>query len=67
MYKKTFPVLKSCRVSCYNCGSLGHVGGQCMAPNLDKIASYGMLLIPLSIVVVCVLSCHFQRVVPTVN
>ncbi|XP_073233798.1 uncharacterized protein [Porites lutea] len=41
MYKKTFPVLNSCRVSCYNCGSLGHVGGQCMAPNLDKIASYG--------------------------
>lgn len=49
MYIKTFPVLNSCRVSCYNCGSLGHVGGQCMAPNLDKIASYGMLLIPLSI------------------
>ena len=42
MYTKTFPVLNSCRVSCYNCGSLGHVGGQCMAPNLDKIASYGM-------------------------
>lgn len=36
-----FPVLNSCRLSCYNCGSLGHVGGQCMAPNLDRITSYG--------------------------
>ncbi|XP_078365795.1 uncharacterized protein LOC144650033 isoform X2 [Oculina patagonica] len=36
VYPRKFPVLNGCRLSCYNCGSLGHVGQQCMAPNLDK-------------------------------
>ncbi|XP_031567227.1 zinc finger CCHC domain-containing protein 2-like isoform X2 [Actinia tenebrosa] len=33
-FKTTTP--NGCRLSCYNCGSLGHVGGQCMAPNMEK-------------------------------
>lgn len=36
VYSRRIPVFSSRRVSCYNCGSLGHVGGQCMAPNVDK-------------------------------
>lgn len=35
-------MFSSRRVSCYNCGSLGHVGGQCMAPNVDKRTIHGM-------------------------
>lgn len=44
IYPRKFPALNGCHVSCYNCGSLGHVGGQCMAPNLDKRipSSYGI-------------------------
>lgn len=42
IYPRKFAVLNGCRLSCYNCGSLGHVGQQCMAPNLDKKpTSYG--------------------------
>ncbi|KAK3730978.1 hypothetical protein QZH41_020375, partial [Actinostola sp. cb2023] len=42
----SFPSIKpdGCRLSCYNCGSLGHVGGQCMAPNMEKRLNYGETL-----------------------
>ncbi|XP_068723052.1 uncharacterized protein [Montipora capricornis] len=41
IYSRRRPSLSNFQVSCYNCGSLGHGGGQCMAPNMDKMTFYG--------------------------